>query len=1210
MRRKRQQNNGSVPPSPARSYDTSSIDTGRKSTHSVFSAKSWGAGTTRTEQLKPPTPIVKNRRRRRSVSLPRISNLANRTSKVNEPVTATLSAVDDIERLAQIKKANEDPDYKFKVFPDFAYPNTRMNRDELRVEMNLPSAFYHNLRQPSRTDEEVGLLYLEVLQCFGLPRFDYFKETSAFCIATCGSMAFKTDVMPPLVNPMWLSKMRRACVFPIYHAYQCLSVGVFSKFPSNQPDGFAGRVGLKISQFRPFSTYDVTLPLRQSAQVYTRQQRGAVRIRFHLHYHSERAAVWSYIPKSVPKLQPNDSVVVNCTDAKSFQNVARTVHGVDMQSKFSVSLVKAVSREVQFQQIHILRYLQKREYHNLTTWKYPIMSAFVFGAWMHAVYFGTIRYLPGHILTYLLMHMWKNYGTYCLDGKYDNGFMAPTFEELLCALFSRKSNTPSSSQSNKTKKGKNALQKPNSKNKPWKPCIEPITLDRTDPNLVKSAESYFKDDGQDRPQTLEDTAKDFRRRLPTDSRVHWLKVYQNTFVGADAVTFFVREGYAKTRVEAVGLGKNIAASYKLFQHMTRKDQELEDSKTLYYRFLTLDNSAYKIITHKPLAKGLFRALNFRSDPALAREHAHIEFPFATAADHSRFKVKDGLILRNKESKALFEKMQAEKEEEEAANAFGVDRRFNRKHRRRKLRADERSEEDDSLSHDSNSSEDDDVDSLVGRPRNKRFSPGSPKPDRSRDRAATGLGISMHSTDGHHSSKKTFALDPTVMIERRGSSESFDELIEEKTNPNIEIKILPKPSNQNLSARTKGGDKNMATVLATTRFKMHQYAGHFFHDRPFRLDMPKTGLGRNSQPVLASEGNPFRSELDGNKKTGFFKSKPKTHTPTHAPVAHSNTVEEEEQIYLSARKDEFDRLLQLGKYAHTNMIVSKVAEFVQPMIEMAQIGIFVNRALFNVFTWRDPILSFWVVVIGTLLVIFSHCFPWRIVIGCLGVYLVGPQNFVIRIAKEKAGYEEPNFDMLIKKKKKKKEAKVLPDEPLFSNLAPDNRIIRNSLLDGSNIRPVAVPVSPLMYNRFYDWPPEPEYSRAKSERFPQNDRETAQYLQSIDFDPEDEESVKVGGIAGVVVKPVTRWMRARQKAKKAVKGMKKMPGVVVKEASKVAKEASKVPSKVAKEASKVPGAMKKMPGVVAKEAGAAAEKVLKRSPRLQHRNKQNGPNLNL
>ena len=42
------------------------------------------------------------------------------------------------------------------------------------------------------------------------------------------------------------------------------------------------------------------------------------------------------------------------------------------------------------------------------------------------------------------------------------------------------------------------------------------------------------------------------------------------------------------------------------------------------------------------------------------------------------------------------------------------------------------------------------------------------------------------------------------------------------------------------------------------------------------------------------------------------------------------------MVLTIRKDEYDRLLNLSKYSHNNVIVSNVAVIVQPMVEIIQL----------------------------------------------------------------------------------------------------------------------------------------------------------------------------------------------------------------------------------------------------------------------------------
>jgi hypothetical protein len=88
-----------------------------------------------------------------------------------------------------------------------------------------------------------------------------------------------------------------------------------------------------------------------------------------------------------------------------------------------------------------------------------------------------------------------------------------------------------------------------------------------------------------------------------------------------------------------------------------------------------------------------------------------------------------------------------------------------------------------------------------------------------------------------------------------------------------------------------------------------------------------------------------------------------------------------------------------------------------------------------------------------------------------------------------GYEPYDANRLVKKKKVRQVVEP-EDLPMFSMYAPDNRALSNDDHDTSHIRKVVVPASPLMYQRFYDWPPENEYARVKAEPPPKNDVDCA------------------------------------------------------------------------------------------------------------------------
>jgi hypothetical protein len=134
--------------------------------------------------------------------------------------------------------------------------------------------------------------------------------------------------MPPVANPMWLSKMRRACIFPLFEGYANVYIGVFAHSQnSGHKELFIGRIVLDVARLRQGSTYDVTLPLRKSNVVYSREQRGAIRVRFHLSWFDERKAILSYLPIKKASFQ---HVTVRCVDNKAFQNVACVVHGMNI----------------------------------------------------------------------------------------------------------------------------------------------------------------------------------------------------------------------------------------------------------------------------------------------------------------------------------------------------------------------------------------------------------------------------------------------------------------------------------------------------------------------------------------------------------------------------------------------------------------------------------------------------------------------------------------------------------------------------------------------------------------------------------------------------------------------------------------------------------------------------------------------------------------
>ena len=78
-------------------------------------------------------------------------------------------------------------------------------------------------------------------------------------------------------------------------------------------------------------------------------------------------------------------------------------------------------------------------------------------------------------------------------------------------------------------------------------------------------------------------ARDLEQNVPIRNNRYHFKVYRGTFVGREAVDYLILAGYARTREEAVALGREVCEELNLFEHVCR-DHEFKDA-FLFYRFI-------------------------------------------------------------------------------------------------------------------------------------------------------------------------------------------------------------------------------------------------------------------------------------------------------------------------------------------------------------------------------------------------------------------------------------------------------------------------------------------------------------------------------------------------------------------------------------------------------------------------------------------------
>ena len=227
-------------------------------------------------------------------------------------------------------------------------------------------------------------------------------------------------------------------------------------------------------------------------------------------------------------------------------------------------------------------------------------------------------------------------------------------------------------------------------------------------------------------------------------------------------------------------------------------------------------------------------------------------------------------------------------------------------------------------------------------------------------------------------------------------------------------------------------------------------------------------------------------------------------------------------------DEFDRLLGY-RTKNPNPIVRITSSFLGPLMRIIRIVIYAVRISFNVCSWRDPYLTFWVFAFLCTLAFVLLIFPWRTFFFLSTVVLLGPQNIAVRkylekrarereqeekIEKEKeelkaqlansgqdgqsqlikqtASTDKDDKDAKEKAKKKRgglfgrskkkeeedelKEAEIREAE-LYQSPRPAFYAHNKPTKRNQIPRDVAVPYFRFRKDRFFDWPPDPTVSRA-------------------------------------------------------------------------------------------------------------------------------------
>jgi len=196
--------------------------------------------------------------------------------------------------------------------------------------------------------------------------------------------------------------------------------------------------------------------------------------------------------------------------------------------------------------------------------------------------------------------------------------------------------------------------------------------------------------------------------------------------------------------------------------------------------------------------------------------------------------------------------------------------------------------------------------------------------------------------------------------------------------------------------------------------------------------------------------------------------------------------------------DLNKLLGIGQFSQWNPIVAKVSVQFEPIIRICVVFLSLYRSIYNIFTWRDPYLSFWFSVVCLVTTIVMVLFPWRPCLFVVGLVALGPQNWLVRLFRELVwSSDESNrpgrflraFRELLRSsddddddndeggKAAKGNRRALEGEPqpvFFAHAPASKPLLERTGAIGT--QHVVVPYSPLNAQRFYDWPPDPKYAR--------------------------------------------------------------------------------------------------------------------------------------
>jgi len=189
-----------------------------------------------------------------------------------------------------------------------------------------------------------------------------------------------------------------------------------------------------------------------------------------------------------------------------------------------------------------------------------------------------------------------------------------------------------------------------------------------------------------------------------------------------------------------------------------------------------------------------------------------------------------------------------------------------------------------------------------------------------------------------------------------------------------------------------------TVNTSKYSELHQIFDSIFLSRTKRV-LPAGPEQFNEIQPLKGEGKTFQDNacmLDAklHSMSGHIFHK-QVSRPIHLSENESSGQDSKKSLLLSENEK-----MQGLQTKYGNPLIAMTAKFLEPVMRCLQVYLSIVRAGFSVATWKDPYMSFWILIGLIFLMIFLIVFPWKLFFLIIGIVSFGPQNLVFRLADKK------------------------------------------------------------------------------------------------------------------------------------------------------------------------------------------------------------------